>query len=41
MYREIIVDPLVQTREVSVSNKKNNNSNKKEKKEEASYHSYT
>ena len=36
MYREIIVDPLVQTREVSVSNKKNNNSNKKEKKEEAS-----
>ena len=36
MYREIIVDPLVQTREVSVSNKKNNNSNKKEKKEEVS-----
>ena len=36
MYREIIVDPLVQTREVSMSNKKNNNSNKKEKKEEAS-----
>ena len=36
MYREIIVDPLVKTREVSTSNKNNNNSNKKEKKEEAS-----